>query len=93
MPRLDSQKTTKALLRPPPSIAKGSGHSVQRPRGRQWTGVYRAGKRSCSARRADPNRPESKPPIGNTRHFLIRSRLPLFRRPVRLTPQVSPVFP
>ncbi len=29
--------------------------------------------------------------IGKTRHLIIRSRLPLFRRPVRLSPQVQPV--
>ena len=35
----------------------------------------------------------SQPPLGKTRHLIIVLRLSLFRRPVRLTPQVSSVFP
>ncbi|VCU66949.1 hypothetical protein [Pseudomonas synxantha] len=34
---------------------------------------------------------KNRSPIGKTRHLMSISRLPLFRRPVRLSPQVSPV--
>jgi hypothetical protein len=48
--------------------------------------------RYCGHPVAPLESPKTVAPIGKTRHLIIRSRLPLFRRPVRLTPQVSPVF-
>jgi len=77
-------KPTQPGLQPSPRIAKGRDASVQM---------------TCcclefvfkSAPAPSLNAPKNRSPIGKTRHLIIRLRLPLFRRPVRLSPQVSPV--
>jgi len=78
-------KPTRPGLHPPSQIAKGRSASVQMTRCCQETGFK-------SVISASLNSPKNRSPIGKTRHLIIRSRLPLFRRPVRLSPQVSPVF-
>jgi hypothetical protein len=78
-------KTTQPGPRPPSRIAMWRSASVQMTRCCQETGFK-------SALPASLNSPKNCSPIGKTRHLIIRSRLPLFRRPVRLSPQVSPVF-
>lgn len=69
----------------------------QAPRGRCTNEPPLSGNRLQKRYHGKPVAPLKLPkncsPIGKTRHLIIRSRLPLFRRPVRLTPQVSPVVP
>ena len=69
----------------------------QAPRGRCTNETLLSGNRLQKRYLGEPVAPLKLPkncsPIGKTRHLIIRSRLPLFRRPVRLTPQVSPVVP
>jgi hypothetical protein len=77
-------KATQPGLCPASQIAKGRNASVQMTRCCQEI-VFK------SALAPFLNTPKNRSPIGKTRHLIIRSRLPLFRRPVRLSPQVSPV--
>ncbi|KIQ09676.1 hypothetical protein PflCFBP13514_16125 [Pseudomonas fluorescens] len=77
-------KPTLPGLRPPLHVAKGLGASVQMARCCLEI-VFK------SALAPFLNTLKNRSPIGKTRHLIIRSRLPLFRRPVRLSPQVSPV--
>ncbi|OIN43918.1 hypothetical protein BFL40_31175 [Pseudomonas costantinii] len=83
-PHTQPLKPTQPGLDPPSRIAKYLNASVQ-----MTCCCLEIVFKSASAPLL--NTLKNRSPIGKTRHLIIRSRLPLFRRPVRLSPQVSPV--